>query len=348
MKKYLSWIAVCGIFTSFNSGERNDRLTLKQDAGRDRVEVRFNGELFTEYRFEKTLEKPVLYPVIAPGGVTVTRGFPIEPREKERVDHPHQVGLWFSYGDVNGFDFWNNSFAISPESKARYGRINYRGIVRQEVKDHRGILEVKMDWVAPDTDSAQTLLEEHTTFVFEGNGEVRSIDRTTRLTAIAEEVVFRDNKEGMLAIRVDRAFEQPSTESLVFTDASGNPSDVPVLDNEGVTGRYRNSNGIEGEDAWGKNAEWVKLGGIKDGQPFSIVIFDHPGNVNYPACWHARGYGLFSVNNLGRNVYNGELDPFELVLRKGESVEFKHRIVVAAADLTDQEITAIADDFKAK
>jgi hypothetical protein len=308
MKKYLSWIAVCGIFTSFNSGERNDRLTLKQDAGRDRVEVRFNGELFTEYRFEKTLEKPVLYPVIAPGGVTVTRGFPIEPREKERVNHPHQVGLWFSYGDVNGFDFWNNSFAISPESKARYGRINYRGIVRQEVKDHRGILEVKMDWVAPDTDSAQTLLEEHTTFVFEGNGEVRSIDRTTRLTAIAEEVVFRDNKEGMLAIRVDRAFEQPSTESLVFTDASGNPSDVPVLDNEGVTGR----------------------------------------NVNYPACWHARGYGLFSVNNLGRNVYNGELDPFELVLRKGESVEFKHRIVVAAVDLTDQEITAIADDFKAK
>ena len=32
----------------------------------------------------------------------------------------------------------------------------------------------------------------------------------------------------------------------------------------------------------------------------TIAIFDHPGNVNYPTYWHARGYGLFAANPLGR------------------------------------------------
>jgi hypothetical protein len=50
-----------------------------------------------------------LYPLIADGGITVTRGYPLEPRPGERVDHPHHAGLWFNYGEVNGFDFWNNS-----------------------------------------------------------------------------------------------------------------------------------------------------------------------------------------------------------------------------------------------
>ena len=30
-------------------------------------------------------------------------GFPLDPRPGERVDHPHHVGLWFNYGDVNGY-----------------------------------------------------------------------------------------------------------------------------------------------------------------------------------------------------------------------------------------------------
>jgi hypothetical protein len=33
------------------------------------------------------------------------------------LDHPHHIGLWFNYENVNGLDFWNNSFAIAPEKK---------------------------------------------------------------------------------------------------------------------------------------------------------------------------------------------------------------------------------------
>lgn len=330
---------------SCSSVKKNSEVELHVDEDHHRVEVFMDGEMFTAYLFDKDLEKPVLYPVLAPGGEPVTRGYPLEPRIKERVDHLHHVGLWFNFGDVNGFDFWNNSDAVPPVKKGHFGRIVHREISGARVEGHLGFLEVKMDWIAPDTEQAEKILEEHTTYVFQGLDRVRIVDRITQLTAVNGDVVFTDNKEGMLAIRTARAFEHPSTTPVILTGPEGIPLEEPVQDNEGVTGWYRNSNGDEGPDAWGKNARWVKLGAVIEEQPYSIVIFDHPSNTNYPSCWHARGYGLFSVNNLGRNAYNKVLEPFEFILHEGEMLEFRHRILVASSDLSDQEIVVMEEDF---
>ena len=81
------------------------------------------------------------------------------------------------------------------------------------------------------------------------------------LTAVNGPVTFSDNKEGMFAIRVDRAFEMPSNESLIFTDDKGNPTTVKATDNTGVTGMYISSNGIKGDAVWGTRNEWVILSG---------------------------------------------------------------------------------------
>lgn len=325
--------------------QNQEQVKLQVMEEQQRVEVSVGGELFTAYRYDGNLEKPVLYPVNAPGGITVTRGFPLEPREKERVDHPHQVGLWFNYGDVNGMDFWNNSMAVPAERKGQYGRIIHAGIEKASSGNQVGELRVSMDWVAPDNELAEKLIKEETSYLFRARDGVRMIDRITRLTAVADSVLFTDNKEGMLAIRVDRAFEHPSDSPAIYTDASGTPTEVAVVDNEGLTGWYLNSEGDEGPDAWGKNASWVKLSGFKQGQDCSMVLMDHPANLNYPACWHARGYGLFSINNLGRQVYNQELDRFQLLLRKGESITFRHRFVVAAEDLDEEKIGELYEDF---
>jgi hypothetical protein len=334
----IPWLASCGLVTD------KEEVLLEVHHDQQKVEVYIGGELFTAYRYDAALEKPVLYPVYAPGGIVVSRGFPLEPRGKERIDHPHHVGLWFNYGDVNGMDFWNNSLAIPDERKEHYGRIIHSGVVEAS-SGSKGVLEVSMVWVAPDNEQAEKLLGEHTTYLFSSKDGVRMVDRITRLTAIADSVTFTDNKEGMLAIRVDRAFEHPSESPELFTDASGNPTEVKVLDNEGVSGWYRNSEGDEGPAAWGKNASWVKLSGIKEEHTCSMVLMDHPDNLNYPACWHARGYGLFSVNNLGRQVYNKELEHFQLLLEKGESITFRHRFVVAADDLGDDKIWELYKDF---
>src|ERR1700722_12730246 len=78
---------------------------------------------FTAFVDTYTLEKPVLYPIYAPDGQLITRGFPLQPRPGEPTDHPHHVGLWFNYENVNGLDFWNHSYAIPASNKSRYGWI---------------------------------------------------------------------------------------------------------------------------------------------------------------------------------------------------------------------------------
>src|SRR5262245_34906195 len=66
-----------------------------------RVDVLVDGRPFTAYLYQSTLEKPVLFPLRTASGTIVTRGFPLEPRPGESNDHPHHIGHWFNFGDVN-------------------------------------------------------------------------------------------------------------------------------------------------------------------------------------------------------------------------------------------------------
>src|SRR5207247_964696 len=79
-----------------------------------RVDVTIDGKPFTSYIWPVQVKKPVLYPLRSAKGTLVTRGWPLDPRPGERVDHPHHVGMWLNYESVNGKDFWNNSDAIKP------------------------------------------------------------------------------------------------------------------------------------------------------------------------------------------------------------------------------------------
>lgn len=308
-----------------------------------KVDILVGDELFTSYIYPDDLEKPVLYPLVAEGNLTVTRGFPRDPRPGERVDHPHHTGYWFNYGDVNGLDFWNNSYNIPAEKKGGYGSIVHTA-VKSTTNGKAGELEVSMDWIKPD---GTKLLQEDTKFIFSASGDKRVIDRVTTLTALEEEVLFKDNKEGVLGIRMARALELPSNKPEIFTDANGIASEVPVLNNEGVTGDYLNNEGVAGGDVWGKRAVWCKLYGEIDGNPVAVAIIDHPQNPGYPTHWHARGYGLFAANPLGQKVFsNGELE-LNLKLLPNESVTFRYRVVVQSkSELSPEDLNQHAADFE--
>jgi len=337
-------ILLCAILVAFacKPGKRDKAESDEADAGKGvvlvhdeanrKVDVYIDGDIFTSYIYPKNLEKPVLFPVRTSQGTIITRGFPLEPREGERVDHPHQVGVWFNYGDVNGFDFWNNSFAIPEDQKIKYGKIVHKEVKQATSVDYTGILEVTMDWMVQHDPllPLYPLLKEDTRFEFSGDENTRIIDRITTLTANADNILFTDNKEGLFAIRVDRAFEYPSDEPLKFIDAHGESSEVEVLNNEGVNGHYRNSKGIEGLDVWGKRANWVGLSATKDDEDITIAIFDHPSNPGYPAYWHARGYGLFAVNNLGQKIFSEGKEELNFSLKKDESITFKYRIYITS------------------
>src|SRR5258706_5913558 len=106
-----------------------DRISVVANEQARRVDIAIDGQPFTSYIWPSTLKKPVLYPLRTAKGTIVTRGFPLEQRPGERVDHPHHAGLWFNYENVNGIDFWNNSDAIKPENAPKMGTILHRSIV---------------------------------------------------------------------------------------------------------------------------------------------------------------------------------------------------------------------------
>jgi len=309
---------------------------------KNKVDVIIGGKFFTSYQYPANIEKPFLYPVVAPDGPVVTRGFPIEPRKGERVDHPHHIGIWFNHGNVNGLDFWNNSSAIPAEKKKDYGHISVQKIVKTE-SGNKGVLEVTANW---DDNSGKTILTENTTYVFSGVGDLRIVDHITTLTAADRPVTFNDSKEGMFAIRLDRAFEMPSNEPLIFTDDKGIPTKVEVVDNTGVTGMYLSSGGLKGEAVWGTRNNWVILTGNKDNVKVTIGMFDNPGNPGYPAYAHARGYGLFSLNNFGRRSYDKKQEELTYTIEKGKSVKLIHRFIVQSGkELTSGEVDKIFAEF---
>ncbi len=308
-----------------------------------KVDVMINGKYFTSYLFTGDIDKPVLYPLLTASNVLLTRGFPIKSRPNERTDHPHHIGMWFNYGDVNGLDFWNNSYAIKDSVKHKYGSIRHRRVVKAEGGSKSGTLSVEADWV---DHSSKVLVKEQTSFIFSGDMNNRIIDRITTLTAQQEKVNFTDNKEGMLGIRVTREIEIPADKPDIFTDAQGNPTKVAVLNNEGVTGNFLTSEGKTGNDAWGTRGKWCMMYGRKSNEDVSITIFDHPFNPGYPTYWHARGYGLFAANNLGQEALSGGKEKLNFSLAEGKSVTFRYRIMIANGRTpSSDELNAMAESF---
>ena len=294
------------------------------DAGR-RVDVRIGGEPFTSYIWPTALAKPVLFPIRTAKGTLVTRGFLLEPRPGERVDHPHHVGLWFNYGDVNGIDFWNNSSTVKPDDRHKMGTVVHRAVVEARAGAGRGVLVTDADWVMPDESVA---VAQRTTYVFAGDAKTRTIDLEIVLTARERRVAFTDNKEGTLGLRVTRALEEPTTRPEVFTDASGRPTAVPSLDNAGVNGVYLTSEGKKGAAVWGTRGRWCVLAGTVEGEPVAVAIMDHPSNPGYPTYWHARGYGLFAANPLGQKALSEGKEELNFSLEPGQSATFRYRVHV--------------------
>jgi len=317
-------------------------VTLIEKPADRRVDVLVGGQPFTSYLYPESLEKPVLYPLRTARGTAVTRGFPLEPRPGERADHPHHVGHWFNYGDVNGYDFWGHSSETPPELRAKAGTIVHKAITQIESGASQGTLSVDADWVVPGGD---VLVHERTRFVFAGRASQRSIDRTTTWTAVAKRLVFGDTKEGAFGIRVARGLEHPQKEAEVFVSARGEKETVPRLDNTGVSGRYLASDGTTGEAVWGTTGPWMALSGQVDGSPVTIAILDHPSSYNHPTYWHARGYGLFAANPLGRHAFDPKQPPRTVVLEPGQSITFRFRILVDDGEMTRDQLQQEYDRF---
>jgi hypothetical protein len=282
-------------------------------AGRDGcVAVLDDGALVTEYVY-RDVRVPCLYPLNAPGnapgGVPMTRGFPLAERPNEEHDHPHQVSLWFAHGDVNGHDFWQdpdnrivNGDAILCDAGSGKVRVRARNL-----------------WLA----QGELILIEDRVMTFRLADDRRVIDFDFKLSPAGEAVTFGDTSEGAFAIRMN-----------------------PELRLQGpvAKGSARNSEGVTGADVWGKRARWIAYWGPVEGQAVTLAMMDHPQNPRFPTWWHARDYGLCAANPFGIHAFE-DAAPAAGALRigAGEKLRLRYRVVLRSGEL---DVGDVEDDWE--
>lgn len=282
-----------------------------------KTDIFIDGQLFTTYRNGLNDEKPIFFPVNTPRGQMLNRGWPlIEDIAAEKKDHVHHQSLSFTYGDVNGLDFW-----AEPGDSNRNGKIVQKNVDVKSVEKDKAVIDFQADWVAPD---GKVLLLEDKNVIIRTKENYRAMDFSITLTA-KEDVHFGDTKEGMFAIRV-----------------------TPQLKDDN-DGEYLNSEGQRtSAECWGQRADWVVLQGPVKTEDIVLGIFVDPASLNFPPYWHARGYGLFTANPLGRAMYTkGKEDKLELTLKPGEKMTFNARVMIFSGKMTPEQIEAEYEAYKA-
>lgn len=285
---------------------------VKVTQGTDRISIEIDGKPFTDFFIGASTVKPYLHPLRAASGTIVTRRFPMELVEGELRDHPHHRGLWFTHGDVNGYDFWANE----PTGKrANLGRVVVKKVLDLKSGKKTGSVTALFDWMDP---AGQSLLTELRTTIFHSHPRIRMVDLDIRLTAV-EKVKFGDTKEGTFAIRLAPSLEEPRR-------------NAPTLPPR--TGKMVNSEGQQGEqNVWGKRAPWVDYFGEIDGEKLGVAILDHPSNPRHPTYWHARSYGLFAANIFGLHDFlRDKSQDGSLTLEPGQSLRFRYRVIIHPGD----------------
>lgn len=274
-------------------------------AQQDQLVVEINGELFTKYNFQGA-PHVYFYPVLGPGGVSMTRDYPMVPNsEGEAHDHPHHRSLWYSHGDVNKVDFWSEG--------AKAGKILHDKFLEVKSGADFGAIKSENKWVAPNGEVV--CRTEQTVRIYSRPKNERLMDFDVTIKAGDKAVVFGDTKEGSFGIRI--------AESMRLTQPK----------NAAGRGRIVQDTGVADGQTWGKRAAWCDYYGPVKDKTVGIAIFDHPQNPRHPTHWHVRDYGLFAVNPFG--IHDFEKKPAgtgDFTIEAGKSATFRYRVYIHEGD----------------
>ena len=163
MKSHLPLYAVfvllllfrCDAFSAEITAERSEKGAV----------VKIDGQLFTEY-LVRSGSKPILWPIIGPTGKPMTRDYPLLDHPGEKNDHPHQRSLWFTHGEVNGIDFWDEDGQQGGHDRSTSKFLEVAG-------GKPAVIATRNAWLAPD---GKKVCEDQRTLRFDTDGDARWID----------------------------------------------------------------------------------------------------------------------------------------------------------------------------
>jgi hypothetical protein len=306
----------------------DDASSVAIETAKDRVDFRVGKDLVTTYHTGPEVAKPFFWPLIAPGGVPLTRAWPMDGNSGETTDHVHQKSAWFCHGDiipegidvkdkvkgVRGVDFWSEApghgvIACVDVSKPK------------SAKGHAWVTTCN-EWTT--ADKIKILDETRTIHLYDLDG-ARLLVLDIDLNASVCPITFGDTKEGAFGVRVRDS----------ITEAKGK-------------GHLENAEGNKGEkECWGRQSKWCDYFGKIDDKPFGLTLLDDPANP-YPACWHSRGYGLSAANPFGRagSGFPAMQDKTDLVkLAKGDHLKLRYGLLLHTGDVKDGKVEECFERF---
>jgi len=159
---------------------------------------------------------------------------------------------------------------------------------------------------------------------FYAGGDKRIVDFDFLLIPNGK-VVFGDEKDGLFAVRVHKGLQE-----------------------EKSIGRMVNAEGAETEkQVWGKPSNWVDFQGKVEDEAMGLAIFDHPENPRHPTRWHARGYGLFSVNPFCLAAFtNDKTQNGDYVLEAGKTLRLRYRMVIHPGDAKSANVAGMYRQYE--
>jgi hypothetical protein len=302
---------------------------------KDRIAVEIDGKPYTEFFLSADGNKPYVYPLRTASGVVVTRHFPMEEFPGETKDHPHHRGMFFSHGEINGYNFWATEATPPPGANAtrrgpgsgtlaaRRGSMRLTKVVELENGKRSGTIQAIFDGLDP---KGKPIMTETRTLTFYSDPKLRTIDYDIKIDAI-EKLNFGDTKEGTFGIRLATS----------------------ITEDAKLGGRMVNAEGKQGEkEVWGKRSPWLDYSGPVDGQTVGVLVMDHPSNPRHPTYWHTRAYGLLGANIFGvHDFLNDKTQDGSMVVEPGQSIRFRYRVVIHPGDVSGVDAPAQFKKFAA-
>ena len=276
-----------------------------------------DAKLFTRYTTHSGPNKPFFYPILTPDGQAMTRRWPMEPDAKDSHEHPHHRGLWFTHGDINGIDFWSEQ----EDPKVKLGKTIAKGFENARDGSVFGSFRTRTEWRAPDNKLMATDVRDVRVYTI---GDDRILDFEVTIKPEGEPLVWGDTKEGMFGLRVPDALA-PNPDKSAHLDAP--------------TGHIESASGLKDAAVWGKPNAWVDYYGPIGGKTYGVAIFDNPQNLRHPETWHARDYGLFTVNPFGLHDFKlGEKGAGAYTQPADQTLTFRYRLLFHAGDTTSAHV----------
>ena len=225
------------------------------------LEVSLAGTPFMIFHYGTSFPKPVINPILTPGGTNMLRE-PMAAYTDE--EHPWQRGLTLMQGAINGVDCWNE-----------FNKKGFGHTVQDGMRIHHTPLSLIIATDNTWYEKGRPLMTDSRWYRLSDTArDAAVLDVIITLKASHGPVTFGGTKEGgFLCIRVN-----------------------PTM-NASDSGHMVNAYGATDETGcWSNPAHWMDYYGPVGDEVAGFAVFDHPANFRYPTTWHVRGYGLFAPN----------------------------------------------------